>query len=350
MQVPASSAGRLLFEFVHRHPADPSADPYVPYDITSTPVDPSTPPYSSYRASFGHLLNFFNTTLKNPAGATQQGANFYRLLDFVEVPSQFAGTEKWFNPEQIRNAGSGANDTPWYRPPFNFLSRFRDPGRVNVNTIWDPRIWRGISEGYPLHAPPGNDTFWNNSIRGTLTFTGGAPNVPTEYPNPVRAAGSALLAPQMSLPVDPLRQDPVEATLLRSLNPTATPSRQPLFTQNPVMGQNVMSAPDSVSVHPRPNSYFRYQGLQRLGNLVSTHSNVFAVWVTVGYFEVTPSPAGQDREHPDGFLLGPELGSETGDIVRHRGFYIIDRSIPVAFQPGVNHNVEKTILLRRMIE
>ena len=37
---------------------------------------------------------------------------------------------------------------------------------------------------------------------------------------------------------------------------------------------------------PEGNSYFRYQGLQRRANLVTTRSNVFAIWITVGYFEI----------------------------------------------------------------
>jgi hypothetical protein len=37
-------------------------------------------------------------------------------------------------------------------------------------------------------------------------------------------------------------------------------------------------------------------------------------------------------------------------VRRHRAFYIIDRSIPVAFQRGQDYNVEKCILLRRFIE
>ncbi len=42
--------------------------------------------------------------------------------------------------------------------------------------------------------------------------------------------------------------------------------------------------------------------------------------------------------------------ADTGSIERHRGFYIIDRSVPVAFEPGQNHNVDNAILLRRFIE
>jgi hypothetical protein len=83
---------------------------------------------------------------------------------------------------------------------------------------------------------------------------------------------------------------------------------------------------------------------------VSSNSNVFAVWITLGYFEVESNPTGVDVAHKDGLQLGKELGSDTGVVKRHRAFYIIDRSVPVAFEPGENHNVDRAILLRRFIE
>ena len=103
------------------------------------------------------------------------------------------------------------------------------------------------------------------------------------------------------------------------------------------------------------NPFFHYQGLERLGNLVTTRSNVYSVWITVGYFEVKPNrfttPAGlPDAAHPDGYELGQEMGSDTGEIVRHRAFYMIDRTIPVGFQRGQDLNVEKAIILKRYIE
>jgi hypothetical protein len=85
---------------------------------------------------------------------------------------------------------------------------------------------------------------------------------------------------------------------------------------------------------------------------------VYAVWITVGYFEVEPIPnartaAGQAAQlavHPDGFRLGKELGSDAGTVQRHRAFYVIDRTQPVAFEPGENHNVDRAVVLRRYIE
>lgn len=82
------------------------------------------------------------------------------------------------------------------------------------------------------------------------------------------------------------------------------------------------------------NVYFRYRTMSDLAERVTTRSNVFAVWVTVGYFDVT----------------NPDAPVEVSPIVRNRGFYIFDRSIPVAYERGQDHNVRDAILLRRIIQ
>ena len=74
--------------------------------------------------------------------------------------------------------------------------------------------------------------------------------------------------------------------------------------------------------------------------MTTTRSSVFAIWITIGYFNV------------DEFgRIGTEITSDVGgDIRRNRAFYMIDRSIPVAFEPGRNHNVDDAVLLRTIIE
>jgi len=123
------------------------------------------------------------------------------------------------------------------------------------------------------------------------------------------------------------------------------------------LGQPLISFPAAAAQtysDPNRNPYFRYQLLSRLGNSLTTRSNVYAVWITIGYFEVSPAPATTGTIdytiYPDGYQLGQELGSDMGDITRHRAFYIYDRSIPVGFEPGRDHNIAKGILLKRFIE
>jgi hypothetical protein len=181
------------------------------------------------------------------------------------------------------------------------------------------------------------------------------PRFPSFFANPFRPPGHGSL-----VSLDYLERLDVETTLLRSNaappnytegpNPPA-PSSLPLMEG----GHVSMNEATITSTHPR-NSTFRYNALRRLGNMVTTRSNVYAIWITVGYFDVEPNiPPGQqypvvDVFHPDGFRVAQELGIDTGQVRRHRAFYIIDRTIPVAFQPGQNHNVDRAILLRRFIE
>lgn len=134
----------------------------------------------------------------------------------------------------------------------------------------------------------------------------------------------------------------------------------------PFMLSNITNTSQNDYNDWRRNAYFAYQPYGQLVNKLTTRSNVYAVWITVGYFEVTPwygwdpsktppaaNPTGQqtyDAAHPDGYQLGQEMGSDTGDLKRHRGFYIIDRSIPVGFQRGADLNSDKAVVLKRFIE
>ena len=56
---------------------------------------------------------------------------------------------------------------------------------------------------------------------------------------------------------------------------------------------------------------------------------------------LTTTPAAEDVA---------EIGADTGEQVRNRAFFMFDRSIPVAFEPGKNHNVENAILIKSLIE
>jgi hypothetical protein len=317
LNVPAASQGRLFYEF-----STASSTPADPYDVNGGATD--TEKYQRYRSPFGHLLNFRQTATPSPT--PNNGTHFYRMLDYVHVPSRFVGTDDVLNPITSAFGGAGTG-TEYYHPPFNRVSRFRDPGRVNINTIFSSRVWTGVLNGHQgpsLQKIVDSRRGYGSANTNMLTMDS---TYPTFFTNPFRSAGASDLAPNANM-----RRAGVEATLLRtSTVDPGTPSTTPLFD----------NSSNSQANNSDRNSYFRYQTLNRMGNLVTTRSNVYAVWITMGYFEVDPG---------SGQLTGRELGADLGAIERHRGFYMIDRTIPVAFEPGMNHNVDDAVILRRFIE
>ncbi|MCE9604733.1 MAG: hypothetical protein K8U03_07495 [Planctomycetia bacterium] len=111
--------------------------------------------------------------------------------------------------------------------------------------------------------------------------------------------------------------------------------------------------------------FFRYQMYTKLSNTVTTRSNVYAIWVTVGYFECErvnpngPTPPVQTKfsneynpkhRYPDGFRILREMGSDSGEVQRHRSFAILDRTIPVGFLRGENLNVERAFIVKHVLD
>ncbi|MCA9200159.1 MAG: hypothetical protein KDA87_21620, partial [Planctomycetales bacterium] len=368
MQVPVSSPSRLLYEASTDNGASP-------YRFNRPARNPQNPPnqnalsYEQARAPFRHLLNFLHSD--EDAG---DAPNLIRLFEFVETPSPFAGTKEWLEPasfawttgtppqvlaqaDSLVAAGSLDLETrenlESLVAPMNHVYAFRNPGLVNVNTITDPRVLDAVAPGLP----------WADFVAGRQGTRNNLSTVPSAFSQPFRSTLASDLSP---LPAG--ERAPTDTTLFRTdqglqlanggppngnlggQQGKPQPSEDPLFDNNH----------NEVFRNSERHSYFKNQDLRRLGNLTTTHSNVYAVWITVGYFEVLPWNANDplntaaiptpDLAHPDGYQLGRELGSETGQINRDRAFYIIDRSIPVGFEKGKNHNVDQTILLERFIE
>lgn len=313
------------------------ADPYTSQNFT-VPGEPVV------ETPFPQTINFF---YDDPASVTPNW-KLHRLLDYVGVRSPFVGTELQGSPASF----VGGNHL--FHPPFNHIPNYREPGRVNINTIASEAVWNAVL-GAALPS-------WSDLVASRRGYTptvgtglfGTNENYPTRFANPFRSFAGQYYTPEQTWFDDIDRE--VNATLLRPDGGFTGFDPDPLF-QKTSSGQPY----DDVDRNP----YFRYQLLNRLGSTVTTQSNVYAVWITVGYFEVErwKHANGDDfhddygrtlgdflRIHPDGYQLGQEYGADTGEIRRHRAFYMIDRSVPVGFQRGKNLNAENAILLRRFIE
>ena len=362
LQVPTVSSSRLLA----RNTANPRS--YYGYEDNAMRASQPPPVYDGSNPAqlpYPHLLNFFDSkqsSLQGQVGAAICTAFFA----YVGIPSRFAHTQIQANAVTA-SAPGGA--THYFHTPFNRISIYRESGTYqHEHDHQAADVLFGMMNCYlPMVMPTGTTQlstgFWDKflrSRRGDGIASGGAPvntmfsinsKFPSRFMQPYRTPGKGPIVFEAS---EPSRRKRTSAD--RSARTRDTPNR-PLFeiddwpaSMNTPPGGNP-TTPDQfqnacMDYNRAPN--FRYQLIQKVGGAASTHSNVFAIWLTVGYFEVTP--AAVSATSPDGWQLGEELGSDTGDITRHRAFYIFGRSIPVGFTRGLDINSDKAFLLKRFIE
>jgi hypothetical protein len=246
----------------------------------------------------------------------QQAEFLANLFETMTVPSRFAGIATTVdeypagqNPFQVSTSKADC-DPGLDKLPIDQLTAYREPGRVNVNTVSDQRVWEAAMLRGP--RPDGTSTVANAALEWS-TSNLGRPGDPSQ---------SSTAKPVMStLQMLALKGDATSPTMVAD---TADPG------------------PD-----PAANPQFQYLTATRLANVATTRSHVFAVWVTVGFFqwdEVSRKYITDANNNP------LEVGADTGTSQRHRGFYIFDRSIPVGYETGKDNNVRDAILLRRIIQ
>lgn len=335
MMVPASHPGQFGQDFtLFRNGPEPNVS-----DAVAKP--------------FGHLMPFLSSTQLDSSGgfgaSATLGVDMSRLLALLETPSPYMDSTKYLSPSTTTSTLELSRE----RMPFNFLSTFRTPGKINWNTIPSSNVWMAIEANYlPASSlnrtSASNNRFWNavELTRQGYTVAAGAlagglpsgsfphnytnhlnPDFPTQFAGLHRSPWHTQFSPALPGAGNPyaLRQAPANATLLRG-NPSV--QNQPLLYDS------------SNNQSPNRYPFVTYQPTMRLPNMVTSHSNVFAMRMSLGYFEYNQM---------DG-QLGREYKSEVGRAERSSGFFIIDRSIPVGFYPGIDLNSEKTVLVRRYFE
>jgi hypothetical protein len=175
----------------------------------------------------------------------------------------------------------------------------RVPGKINLNTVWDEETFLALCDPQPsngFNEAVAREAF--KQLQKSRTVKGEAPG-PGDKPFHSLSAGLSPVTGDALLSASGLPD-----TLLRA-------------NEN---GDLLLSVP-SVT-HPTE----KYELLTKIFNNTTVRSNVFAVWVTVGFFEVT-----DDTTRP--VKLGAEVGRAEGRHVRHRMFAIVDRSVLTA-NPG----------------
>ncbi len=219
------------------------------------------------------------------------------LFDAVHVPTRFIGIHGTYrgtataaldNIDSTYESDTGINTLI---TTINQLSSFREPGRVNINTIPSDDIWNAVVGG-PL-------------AEGLLAAAG---------QNKTRSAVGFTTAPARTL-AHALALDP-------GANPLPLQDDYQADPASSGAGSNVLR--DALDRNPM----HRFYTANRLANTVTIRSNVFAVWIT----------------------LRTSVENDPDSVRYHRAFAIIDRSIPVGFLPGKDLNAPDTVRLWRVIE
>lgn len=204
----------------------------------------------------------------------------------------------------------------------------RTQAKVNLNTLNDPEPWLALCDPLPSTAtPPGPNSFdttaavaeFNKVLQSrtaanvmdtTGVAVGGLPGA-TDRPFIGFAAGLIPAAPNTQYPNGLSIND----TVFRSFAGGA-PTYPP--------GLRLLEAKDSTGTTPiDANPYLNNQLLTKILNHVTTRSNVFAVYLTVGFFRVIDDPSNPNRQP---VVLGEEINASAGTNIRHHVFAIVDRS------------------------
>ncbi len=289
MLVPLSHPGQLFQE-------TSLAQTLTPWETYKDTVDGDGARF----VPFSHLPNFFDNSVTDNSGKRTAKSDWNKVLTLVEVGSQWADSNEVV--DRVHPSIRG-----YYSPPFNAISTFRVPGKVNINTFpTDPLlarlVWQGIESHYNQNASFDKNEFYLSSD--------GNPRV---FRNPWYS-GIA--------PLQELRKDWIDVTL----NGTS---------KNPGSGsRKMLLEPITNSNHVNHSPFAFYQRITRLPNLVSTNSNVFSISFVLGYFDYDSA---RDR-----ILL--ENGVESNSVVRPHRRVIVDRSIPVGYRPGQSVNMERIFL------
>jgi hypothetical protein len=169
----------------------------------------------------------------------------------------------------------------------------RVPGKINLNAVNDIEVFRALLDWQPgnLFTPPDVDVMYASMLqsRNRNPFrslaTGHVPNGDYQY-----EIGAG-----------------VQDTVVRPNNVTNVGL---LFEPLTALANDA---------HP----WVKSEALNKIFNNLTVRSNCFAVWITVGYFEVDAS----DQFLQDANGRAREIGREDGTELRHRYFAIIDRSV-----------------------
>ncbi len=389
-------------------PPGPNAEPYCysPYVATNTGFAPGVP--IVYTGDPGVRNPFFNqgyvsSGMVLPGAATPVTAPYTTYLPTAPLaltPTGFnvlAGMPLPTNVAFPTGAKSiPTTDSVMMPPPIPPARLFQLPDAFGLGLLRSLRymgLWESGAQAEGTippaisNASDSGDPYINNTIANQLLspYVTNAGTYPPTFTPPSQAMytlnrgfmslpwsggvffnGNSTTAPYLTatgvLPPTTINAAPYTAPYL-TLNPSGTPLNlsyangnmqnttvQPPNVGTPYLGGQTAGANTDDRQHP----YWRTEMLQKAMNLTTVRTHQYAVWITVGMFEVRRQgdiamlAQGQPQLAFD--ILGPEVGALNGEAVRYRAFFIVDRLQLHGFNGSDVGGFRNAVVYRRMIE
>ncbi len=136
---------------------------------------------------------------------------------------------------------------------------------------------------------------------------------------------------------------------------TSPPAATATNITSPHLGSNASTGTGGAlgNADMREHPYWRTEQLQRMMNLTTPRTHQYAVWMTIGFFEVK-------RQGDQGMfvfdprlafdILGPEIGAANGKSTRYRGFFLVDRLKLTGFNPASPTGFRQAVVYRQRIQ
>ena len=206
-------------------------------------------------------------------------------------------------------------------PDANVESNAGEPGDAFLNNQepTPPANWAANSPPVPAAGALPPVTVVINGTPVTYAFNQGYPNLVWS----IWPGNNFPTWPGSNGPTDfwvPVTWNPVN----RVWQPTSMGLGQPTS-----VGLGQSSDPSLTLLDAREHPFWRAEMLQRVMNLTTVRTHQYAVWITVGFFEVKRQgdvsmiASGDPRLAFD--VLGPEIGLPDQKNRRYRGFFLVDR-------------------------
>ncbi len=142
-------------------------------------------------------------------------------------------------------------------------------------------------------------------------------------------------------------------TLVSSLPTTATTLS--LGSSTPYLGSvSGVTTTTATGTDDRQHPYWRTEQLQKAMNLTTVRTHQYAVWITIGFFEIKKQGdigmLGQGAPQLAFDVMGPEVGALSGTNVRFRGFFLVDRLKLTGFNPSNVGGFRAAVTYRKVIQ